>query len=130
MMDETAALELVGLEAIKFSPAHDRVQSGRLLDTETCSAAVLLLCACAVPTQSLTYETWLGKLATSLAVLGRPIGLTDGPDRVSPSHFAKRPSNSREIEPAVHPPLIEAFAKKASNFEKIVPAIPSFTWAG
>jgi hypothetical protein len=118
MMDETAALELVGLEAIKFSPAHDRVQSGRLLDTETCSAAVLLLCACAVPTQSLSlsYETWLirrpGKLATSLAVLDRPIGLTDGPDRVSPSHFPKRPSNSREIEPAVHPPLIEAFAKK------------------
>jgi hypothetical protein len=27
MMDETAALELVGLKAIKLSPAHDRVQS-------------------------------------------------------------------------------------------------------
>lgn len=26
-MDETAALELVGLKAIKLSPAHDRVQS-------------------------------------------------------------------------------------------------------
>ena len=40
-----------------------------------------------------------GKQATSLASLGRRIGRADGPDRAFPSHFARKPSNLREINP-------------------------------
>jgi hypothetical protein len=35
--------------------------------------------------------------ATSLANLGRRIGLANGPDRASASHFSKKSSTSNEI---------------------------------
>jgi hypothetical protein len=55
-------------------------------------------------------------VATSRALLGRPIERTDGPDRASAGYFAKRPSNYGKIKPAVQQPLIEIFAKRPSIF--------------
>jgi hypothetical protein len=57
-----------------------------------------------------------GSVATSRALLGRPIERTDGPDRASAGYFAKRPSNYGKIKPAVQQPLIKIFAKRPSIF--------------
>ena len=44
-------------------------------------------------------------MATSPALLGRRIGLADGPDRAHTDLFTKKPSNFSRINPQSMPPL-------------------------
>ena len=83
--------------------------------------------------ESLYYESCTkrrpGSVATSLTFPGHQIGRTDGPDRVSPGLFAKKPQTL--VESTLSPGLLSVFfSKKPSNFTEINPQSRPFKWAG
>jgi len=71
------------------------------------------------------YESWVKlwpmEQATSLANLGRRIGLANGPDPASASHFAKTSSISNEINPQSGLLSQEFFLKRPLDFTLINP---------
>ena len=69
-----------------------------------------------------------GKQATSLAIPGRRIGRTNGPDRAFFCHFAKKSSNLREINPRSKFLSQEILQKKPSAFLKINSQSNSAGW--